>query len=164
MVADAMCLWTATVLPALGPVETRADSAHGGPKGAWRADRRDSDHTGPRDRPMSHQGRRKLPSDRAGRPPLKSIPARNRRCGFPLSPERRRLHSLSHLSLTLWCMAPRSGWLGGCAPLHQVLSEPNEFTKPPNDFERWQKRRCREERTGIRPSPSATHRSLPVLT
>ena len=38
--------------------------------------------------------------------------------------------SLSHLSLTLWCVAPRSGWLGSCASPPQGRERDRAFGTP----------------------------------
>ena len=158
MVADAMCLWTATALPTLGPAAIPAESTSGSPRGARCLDRPVPDHKGPCGCLLSHRCYRMLPLNRTGSPVRRS--ARATRCGrhLPSSEAQQHLRSLSHLSLTLRCTAPRSGWLGGCAPLQRPTWEPNGISIPVNDSERIQPSRCREERTRVRPPASATHR------
>lgn len=50
-------------------------------------------------------------------------PASRSRDRHRVSRTEQQSRSLSYLSLTLWCVAPRSGWLGSCASPHQRQSE-----------------------------------------
>jgi hypothetical protein len=164
MVADAMCIWTVTALPTLGPTAIEAESTSGSPSGTRCTHRPAPDHTGPCDRLISHRAHRMFPPHRTKSPLRRSVQATGRRREIPWPDAAQYPRSLSHLSLTLRCMASRKGWLGGYAPLLTPLWEPNGISIPVNDSERVQPSQGRKERTRVRPPASATHRIRPVLT
>jgi len=61
----------------------------------------------------------------AGSKPIQGDPEPMPRSRFlpAVDPRRQHSRSLSYLSLTLWCVAPCSGWLGGCASPQQGQNE-----------------------------------------
>jgi len=112
MVADAMCLWTATALPTLGPAAIPAESTSGSPRGARCLDRPVPDHKGPCGRLLSHRCHRMLLLNRTGSPVRRS--ARATRCGrhLPSSEAQQHLRSLSLIYLSLSGAQPpaQGGW------------------------------------------------------
>ena len=84
---------------------------------------------------------------------------------------RQHFRSLSYLSLTLWCIAPHSGWLGGCAPLHRRRSERKDIVgvagsdnaAEDSNVERYEM--CVSEEGQAEPQPSSwvTSRIRPVF-
>lgn len=71
-----------------------------------------------------------------------------------IHPIRQHSRSLSYLSLTLWCMAPRSGWLGGCAPPHSRQSSRRAI---------FEERSCREGQARPQPSRPLIGRTCPAF-
>ena len=164
MVADAMCIWTVTVLPTLGPTAIQAEFTSGCPRGARCTDRPAPDHTGPYDGILPHRCHRMFPPNRTKSPLRRSVQATGRRREIPWPDAGQYPRSLSHLSLTLRCMASRKGWLGGYAPLLARPWEPNEISIKVKDSERVQPSQVGMERMRVRPPGLATHRIRPVLT
>jgi len=129
MLADAVCLWIAAAPSASGVVSMRmatgpddrsavsAGTAKPGSRMTRRPNRCQVAHTwsgGPAHHDTSRENG------------TKSLPAYVASLGaseHAIHPTRPQSRSLSYLSLTLRCMAPRSGWLGGCAPLQMRQCE-----------------------------------------
>ena len=105
--------------------------------------------------------------------PDNPIPSRGLRWRHGADQTRQHPRSLSYLSLTLWCAAPRSGWLGSCASPPQEPRETRETevqtpARPVRSVgnEGWQhqkKRLHRERRIQFRPSLPLKSRTCPVF-
>ncbi len=104
----------------------------------------------------------------AAPPEARDLP---RRCGTGQT--RQHSRSLSYLSLTLWCVASRSGWLGSCAspPQGQRKGRVIETEVPArparsaakNGWQRTKKQLRRERRVQFRPSLLLESRTCPVF-
>ena len=158
MVADAMCIWTVTVLPTLGPTAIQAEFTSGCPRGARCTDRPAPDHTGPYDGILPHRCHRMFPPNRTESPLRRSVQATGRRREIPWPDAGQYPHSLSHLSLTLRCIAPRTGWLGGYASLHLLRGKWKVTYNPVQ-----QARSTDWEWARPRPTHWLTNRTRPVL-
>jgi hypothetical protein len=131
MLADALCLWIAVVLSA--PGVARVANAVGPDSDAGVSDANQESSAmvaGLRDG-WAGQHDRKGPSLALSASPKSLLlygsarVTRSCRAGHLTRSVRQDSRSLSYLSLTLRCMAPHTGWLGGCAPLHAVRDKKN---------------------------------------
>ena len=168
MLADALCLWIAVVLSAFGTALVAGATGPDSDAGVS-----DANHegavitTGSRDGwagQYGRKGRSLAPSASPKSLLLYGSAQATRFCvGARLTRSLRHYsRSLSYLSLTLRCMAPRRGWLGGCAPLHAVRDKKNTIDRSARQT-RNMRCVCRETRVDHRPGPSLTSRMRPVF-
>ena len=138
MLADALCLWIAAALPASETESIRAARGRRGSDTVSCTDRGVLAKTAEPDLGLAGQRdhRRVAPtlSARSLPPHTSRIGGTDTMCmpvadwcttGQTMDRTHQQSRSLSYLSLTLRCIAPRSGWRGGCAPLHREPSEPD---------------------------------------
>lgn len=129
MLTDAICLWKAAALSASGVVSVRTATGQGGSATVSCTGHEVSALTAePENRVAGHPDRCRVAPDQSERSlflyaslqnGIESLSTHATSLGVPghaMCPIRPHFRSLSYLSLTLWCMAPHSGWLGGCAP------------------------------------------------
>jgi len=129
MLTDALCLWKAAALSASGVVSVSTATGQGGsPMVSCTGHEVSALTAEPENRVAGRQDQcqaahtssvRSLPHDASVRNGIESLSMHATSLGVPghaMRPIRSHFRSLSYLSLTLWCTAPHSGWLGGCAP------------------------------------------------
>lgn len=164
MLANALCLWIAVALSAPGVVRVVVATAPDGNAGASQITPRGF---------LVTPGRQKGLTERfspSARTPVSSVSSpyslressarKVRRCRAARAPrpQIQQSRSLSYLSLTLRCIAPRTGWLGGYASLH-LLRGKWKVTYDPVQ----QARSTDWEWARPRPTHWLTNRTRPVL-
>lgn len=143
MLTGAICLWKAAALSASGLVSAKTATGQGDSSTVSCTGHEVSALTAePENRVAGRQDRcqvahtwsaRFLPHDVSLQNGIESLSTHATSLGVPghaMCPIRSHFRSLSYLSLTLWCMAPRSGWLGGCAP-PQMREGERRMAAPP---------------------------------
>lgn len=168
MLADALCLWIAVVLSAFAAVSVVIATGPDSDAGVSDANHESSVIVVGLRHGWAGQ------HDRSGRSlALSASPkslllygsaqvTRSCNAGRLARPLRHDSRSLSYLSLTLRCMAPHTGWLGGYAPLHAVRGKENAVDTSVRPAERtyWI---CKNGWAERQPAPSLTNRMRPVF-
>jgi len=157
MMANAICLRIAA-LPVSDAVPLETAIGCNDWTGAFCTDREGSGETVSRSHSIRHQGEEPCP------------PSIHR---HRVNRTKQHSRSLSCLSLTLWCVAPRSGWLGSCASPLQGWSERSAIgmeepvrSYDPAGTDGWRssKKRLRRERWArSQPSLLRESRTCPVF-